>query len=235
MCACSSAAGPTRAGTAPRTGSPTRSTASSTRSQTTCCTTATPTRPCAGCSTRGSASPGERVQGLRDLMSRLRQRRQAELDRYDLGGAYREIAEELEEVLAEERDGLQELSRRGAGLGRRAAQAGHRRGRRRAPHAARAAPRGPRGPGEGASGLRVRVVPGAGALRGAPRTPARAGGEELVRPDVRGAHQPRPRAPRKGPPGPGRAQPDDRAARGGRTPRSELRAVHGAVRRHVPG
>ena len=37
-------------------------------------------------------------------MSRLRQRRQAELDRYDLGGAYREIAEELEEVLAEERD-----------------------------------------------------------------------------------------------------------------------------------
>ena len=43
-------------------------------------------------------------------MARLRQRRQAELDRYDLGGAYREIAEELEQVLAEERVGLHELA-----------------------------------------------------------------------------------------------------------------------------
>jgi uncharacterized protein with von Willebrand factor type A (vWA) domain len=58
----------------------------------------------------GFRKPGERVQGLRDLMSRLRQRRQAELDRYDLGGTYREIAEELEEVLAEERTGLQDLA-----------------------------------------------------------------------------------------------------------------------------
>jgi uncharacterized protein with von Willebrand factor type A (vWA) domain len=58
----------------------------------------------------GFQRPGERVQGLRDLMARLRQRRQAELDRYDLGGAYREIAEELEQVIDEERAGLNELS-----------------------------------------------------------------------------------------------------------------------------
>jgi uncharacterized protein with von Willebrand factor type A (vWA) domain len=58
----------------------------------------------------GFRRPGEQVQGLRDLMSRLRQRRQQELDRYDLGGPYREIAEELEQVLAEERVGLNELA-----------------------------------------------------------------------------------------------------------------------------
>ncbi len=54
---------------------------------------------------------GERVQGLRDLMARLRQRRQAELERVTTsGGAYHEIAEELEEVLDEERAGLEDLA-----------------------------------------------------------------------------------------------------------------------------
>ena len=46
---------------------------------------------------------GERVQGLRELMERLRQRRQEELDRGDLGGAFDEIAQELNQVVAEER------------------------------------------------------------------------------------------------------------------------------------
>ncbi|MFZ0666487.1 MAG: VWA domain-containing protein [Acidimicrobiales bacterium] len=58
----------------------------------------------------GFRRPGEHVQGLRDLRARLSQRRQAELDRYDLGGPYREIAEELEQVLQEERAGLDELA-----------------------------------------------------------------------------------------------------------------------------
>ncbi|HYA67367.1 MAG TPA: hypothetical protein VED63_01425 [Acidimicrobiales bacterium] len=52
---------------------------------------------------------GERTQGLRELMERLRQRRQEELERGDLGGAFSEIAEELEEVVAEERAGLDSL------------------------------------------------------------------------------------------------------------------------------
>jgi uncharacterized protein with von Willebrand factor type A (vWA) domain len=52
---------------------------------------------------------GERMQGLRELMERLRQRRQEELERGDLGGAFSEIANELEEVVAEERAGLDAL------------------------------------------------------------------------------------------------------------------------------
>jgi uncharacterized protein with von Willebrand factor type A (vWA) domain len=53
---------------------------------------------------------GERVQGLRELMERLRRSRQEELERGDLGGAFHEIAQELDEVVAEERQGLDELA-----------------------------------------------------------------------------------------------------------------------------
>ncbi len=52
---------------------------------------------------------GRQVEGLRDLMDRLRTAREEELERGDLGGAYREIAEELQEVLAEERGGIDRL------------------------------------------------------------------------------------------------------------------------------
>ena len=52
---------------------------------------------------------GEQVQGLRELMERLRQRRQEELDHGDLGGAFHEIAQELDNVVAEERQGLEAL------------------------------------------------------------------------------------------------------------------------------
>ncbi len=53
---------------------------------------------------------GEQVQGLRELMERLRQRRQEELDSGELGGAFQEIAQELDDVVAEEREGLQSLA-----------------------------------------------------------------------------------------------------------------------------
>jgi uncharacterized protein with von Willebrand factor type A (vWA) domain len=53
---------------------------------------------------------GERVQGLRELMERLRRERQRELDRGELGGAFHEIAQELEEVVHEERTGLESLA-----------------------------------------------------------------------------------------------------------------------------
>jgi len=53
---------------------------------------------------------GERVQGLREMMERLRQQRQQELDRGDLGGAFDEIARELEQVIDEERTGLEALA-----------------------------------------------------------------------------------------------------------------------------
>lgn len=59
---------------------------------------------------RGWRTPdGEHVQGLRDLLDQLRLEREEQLGRGDLGGAYREIAEELQEVLAEEREGIDRL------------------------------------------------------------------------------------------------------------------------------
>ncbi|MDE3087097.1 MAG: hypothetical protein KGJ77_10085, partial [Acidobacteriota bacterium] len=60
---------------------------------------------------------GDRVQGLRELMERLRRSRQEELERGDLGGAFHEIAQELDEVVAEERQGLDELAADAAGSG----------------------------------------------------------------------------------------------------------------------
>jgi uncharacterized protein with von Willebrand factor type A (vWA) domain len=53
---------------------------------------------------------GEQVQGLRELMERLRRRRQEELERGDLGGAFHEIAQELDNVVSEERAGLRALA-----------------------------------------------------------------------------------------------------------------------------
>ncbi|MHB8680833.1 MAG: vWA domain-containing protein [Acidimicrobiales bacterium] len=52
---------------------------------------------------------GDRVQGLRELMERLRRRRPVERDSGELGGAFHEIAQELDEVVAEERTGLDQL------------------------------------------------------------------------------------------------------------------------------
>ena len=57
---------------------------------------------------------GERVAGLRELLERLRQRRQEELARHDLGGVYDDIAGELREVVNLELaalDGLEEAAR----------------------------------------------------------------------------------------------------------------------------
>lgn len=53
---------------------------------------------------------GERVAGLRELIERLRQQRAAELDRYDLGGVYTDIADELRQVIDTERAGLDDLA-----------------------------------------------------------------------------------------------------------------------------
>ena len=57
---------------------------------------------------RGLRGPdGEPTGGLRDLLERLREQRRSLLDQYDLGGVYEEIAEELQQVVAEERAELQ--------------------------------------------------------------------------------------------------------------------------------
>ncbi|HEX5094712.1 MAG TPA: hypothetical protein VFX21_01800, partial [Acidimicrobiia bacterium] len=50
---------------------------------------------------------GRDVQGMRDMLEQLRQRRREQLERYDLGGVYEEIAQRLDEILEEERAGIE--------------------------------------------------------------------------------------------------------------------------------
>src|ERR1700751_2009926 len=50
---------------------------------------------------------GRDVQGLRDMLEQLRERRREQLDRYDLGGVYEDIARRLDEIVDEERAGIE--------------------------------------------------------------------------------------------------------------------------------
>jgi uncharacterized protein with von Willebrand factor type A (vWA) domain len=52
---------------------------------------------------------GERTAGMRELLERLRRRRRDQLERYDLGGVYDDIAQQLREVVDMERAGIDEL------------------------------------------------------------------------------------------------------------------------------
>jgi uncharacterized protein with von Willebrand factor type A (vWA) domain len=52
----------------------------------------------------------ERIQGIREVLERLRRRRRDELERYDLGGVYDDIAQELHDVVDMERSGLDDLA-----------------------------------------------------------------------------------------------------------------------------
>jgi uncharacterized protein with von Willebrand factor type A (vWA) domain len=51
----------------------------------------------------------ERVSGVRELLEKLKRRRKDELERYDLGGVYDDIAEKLREVVDSEREHLDRL------------------------------------------------------------------------------------------------------------------------------
>ncbi len=50
---------------------------------------------------------GQRMEGLQKLLEQLRERRQQELNRYDMGSIFDEIKEKLEEVKRLEREGIQ--------------------------------------------------------------------------------------------------------------------------------
>jgi uncharacterized protein with von Willebrand factor type A (vWA) domain len=50
---------------------------------------------------------GEQVQGMRELMQKLREARQERLDRNDLGGVYQEIADALDDIVDEERHAIE--------------------------------------------------------------------------------------------------------------------------------
>src|SRR5918994_6088225 len=49
----------------------------------------------------------EELMGLRDMLERLRQRRREELEQRDLGGVYDDIAEKLNEIVDQERAGIE--------------------------------------------------------------------------------------------------------------------------------
>jgi uncharacterized protein with von Willebrand factor type A (vWA) domain len=51
----------------------------------------------------------ERVAGMRELLERLKKRRREELERYDLGGVYDDIAQRLRDVMDMEREGIDQL------------------------------------------------------------------------------------------------------------------------------
>ena len=53
---------------------------------------------------------GDRVQGLREMLERLREQRQERLDRHDLGGVYEEIASELNDIVDEERHAIEQAT-----------------------------------------------------------------------------------------------------------------------------
>ena len=54
---------------------------------------------------------GNRFEGLRDLMERLREQRQERLDQTNLGGVYDEIADELGDIVDEERHAIENALR----------------------------------------------------------------------------------------------------------------------------
>ncbi|MCC5953914.1 MAG: VWA domain-containing protein [Acidimicrobiia bacterium] len=58
------------------------------------------------------APDGSRIEGLRDMLERLREQRRERLDRYDLGGVYDDIAERLRDVVDTERQHLDQEDER---------------------------------------------------------------------------------------------------------------------------
>ncbi|NNC78792.1 MAG: hypothetical protein HKN94_01450 [Acidimicrobiales bacterium] len=60
---------------------------------------------------------GERMQGLREMLERLRERREEMLDRGDLGGVFGDIAEKLRDIVDTERQTLQDRADYSAGGG----------------------------------------------------------------------------------------------------------------------
>ncbi len=66
---------------------------------------------------------GEQVAGLKEMLERLRQRRREELERWDLGGVYEDIAEELRQVMDTESASLDHLEAEARESGDQARQA----------------------------------------------------------------------------------------------------------------
>src|SRR5881275_1914152 len=59
----------------------------------------------------------ERIAGMRELLEKLRRRRKDELERYDLGGVYDDIAQRLRDVVDTEREGIDQFRQEAAQSG----------------------------------------------------------------------------------------------------------------------
>ena len=70
---------------------------------------------------QGMEVDGTRLEGIREMLRKLRERRQERLEQHDLGGVYDEISEALDEVVATERASLDEISESQDDDGRRRA------------------------------------------------------------------------------------------------------------------
>src|SRR4051794_28634066 len=53
---------------------------------------------------------GEDLMGLREMLEKLRRKRKDQLDQYNLGGVYDDIAQELRDVVDQERQSLEEMA-----------------------------------------------------------------------------------------------------------------------------
>ena len=134
------------------------------------------------------------AQGLREMLEQLRRKRRDTLEKHDLGGIYDDIAQELRDIVDMERGGARRPRPRGPRQRRPASPGDHRGGHPGAPDAARhAAPR-PRRPGAAAAAVRVHVVRGPRAVRGAHGPAPPAAHAELLQPDGRGDAGRQPRA-----------------------------------------
>jgi uncharacterized protein with von Willebrand factor type A (vWA) domain len=113
---------------------------------------------------------GEHVQGIRELMEKLRQQRRDRLEQHDLGGVYDDIAEQLREVIDMERATLDELTEaaRASGDQRRQEVTGEAMAERQMQLDL------------------LRLARGPPALRGAHRPAPPAARSAVVQPDVRG-------------------------------------------------
>jgi len=60
---------------------------------------------------------GRDMEGIRDMMQRLRERRRDILENHDLGGVYDDIADALRDVVDQERRAIDDLAQRGAASG----------------------------------------------------------------------------------------------------------------------
>ena len=61
---------------------------------------------------RGLDFEGGRLEGLRDILQKLRQKRQDTIEQNSLGGIYDEINEALEQVISTERESLEAIQNR---------------------------------------------------------------------------------------------------------------------------